>query len=67
MKKVIILIALVTSLMITGCMKNEEPKKEEVTTIVYCNSCGEEAKEVTKFCSSCGEEAKWLAEKPDIV
>lgn len=67
MKKLIVLIGLVTSLMIIGCTKNEETKNEAVTTIVYCDSCGEESKEVTKFCSSCGEEAKWLAEKPDIV
>ena len=67
MKKVIVLIGLITSLIITGCTKNEESEKEAVTTIVYCSSCGEESKEVTQFCSSCGEEAKWLAEKPDIV
>lgn len=66
MKKAIVLIGLVTSLMITGCTKNEEPKSEVATTIVYCDSCGEESNEVTKFCSSCGEEAKWLAEKPNI-
>lgn len=67
MKKVIVLIGLVTSLMITGCTKSEEPKKEVATTIVYCNDCGEESKEVTKFCSECGVAAKWISEKPEIV
>ena len=66
MKKVILLIGLITSLIITGCTKNEEPKQEEAKTIVYCSSCGEEANETTKFCSSCGEESKWLSEKPNI-
>ena len=65
MKKIIVIIGLLTSLMITGCTKQEELKKE-VTTIVYFYSCSEESKEVTKFCSSCGEEAKWLSEKPEI-
>ena len=64
MKKIIVIIGLITSLMVTGCTKQEEPK-EEVTTIVYCDSCSEESKEVTKFCSSCGEEAKWLSERPE--
>ena len=66
MRKVIVLIGLVTSLIITGCTKSEELKKEVATTMVYCDSCGEESKEVTQFCSNCGEEAKWLAEKPTI-
>lgn len=66
MKKVIILIGLITSLILSGCTKSEETKKEAATTVVYCNSCGEEFNEVTKFCPNCGEEAKWLAEKPNI-
>ena len=66
MKKLILLMGLITSLIITGCTKNEEPKQEEAKTIVYCSSCGEEANEATKFCSSCGEESKWLSEKPNI-
>lgn len=69
MKKAIVLIGLIMSLMITGCTKNEKskekPEQEVVTTIVYCDSCSEESKEVTKFCSSCGEEAKWLSERPE--
>ena len=64
MKKVILLLWLVISLIITGCSSNEKLETEEVVKIVYCDSCGDESKEVTKFCSSCGEEAKWLAEKP---
>ena len=66
MKKVIILIGLITSLILSGCTKSEETKKEAAKTVVYCNSCGEEFNEVTKFCPNCGEEAKWLAEKPNI-
>ena len=66
MKKTIVIIGLIVSFMITGCTKNEEPR-EEVTTIVYCDSCSEESKEVTKFCSNCGEEAKWLSEKPKKI
>ncbi len=65
-KKVIVLMGLVISLMVTGCTKKEDPKEEVATTIVYCDSCGEESSEVTKFCPSCGEEARWLAEKPNI-
>ncbi len=66
MKKGIILMALVSSLMITGCSKGEKTKEEVTTSVVYCDSCGEESNEVTKFCSDCGEKAKWLAEKPVI-
>ncbi|MDU2686412.1 MAG: lysozyme inhibitor LprI family protein [Paeniclostridium sordellii] len=66
MKKVIISIGLIMALILTGCAKDEKKENEKVTTVVYCNNCGKESKEVTKFCSNCGKEAKWLAEKPKI-
>lgn len=65
MKKVILLLGLMISLIITGCSSNEKLETEEVVKNVYCDSCGYESKEVTKFCSNCGEEARWLAEKPN--
>lgn len=65
MKKVILLLALMISLIVTGCSSNEKTETEDVVKNVYCDSCGDESKEVTKFCSNCGEEAKWLAEKPN--
>lgn len=64
MKKVIISIGLIMALVLTGCAKDEKKENEKVATVVYCNNCGKESKEVTKFCSNCGKEAKWLAEKP---
>lgn len=67
MKKVIILMVLVMSLMIAGCTQTEKIEKEEVVKSVYCDSCSEESKEVTKFCSNCGVEAKWVSEKPEIA
>ena len=65
MKKVIMLMGLIISLIVAGCAKNEKyEEKEEVVKSVYCTSCGEKSTEVTKFCSSCGEEAAWVSEKP---
>ncbi|CEP79999.1 lysozyme inhibitor LprI family protein [Paraclostridium sordellii] len=66
MKKVIISIGLIMALVLTGCAKDEKKENKKVATVVYCNNCGKESKEVTKFCSNCGKEAKWLAEKPEI-
>ena len=67
MRKVILLITSLCILVMTnGCTTSEKvEKKEKDVKSIYCASCSEESKEVTKFCSKCGAEAKWLAEKPE--
>lgn len=71
MKKILILLFTVAIIMV-GCSNsqqesnNETVSKEESTKVVYCDSCGEESKEVSKYCPSCGEEAKWVSEKPKV-
>ena len=67
MKKIISILVLLVSLLISGCTQDlikkygVDNEKE-----VYCSDCGEESKEVSKFCSICGAEAKWVPEKPEI-
>ncbi len=67
MKKIISILVLLVSLLISGCTQ-DLIKKYGVDNeqVVYCSDCGEESKEVSKFCSICGAEAKWVSEKPQI-
>lgn len=75
MKKITLSILLALIISVSGCAKSEEKPVEtakevntEVSqTVVYCDNCGAESKEVTKYCSNCGAEAKWLAEKPEEI
>lgn len=68
MKKILIVMMITVSIIITGCTSNkaDTSEKESIKT-VYCDKCGGESKEATKFCSNCGKEAKWLAEKPETL